>query len=178
MSCLIGASVLNARKHAALMAAYSLAETNLKDLTNKTKELLGDKKTEEIMTAVDKDRLDRNPLPIRDDEDESTETSNGERLIRIMDPYERYFYSNRTIIDKAVNKLNRQMNTTFMPYISLNEFMREIEAPPLEDVGDRLGWNASSEPIEVRYSSHWINPYTVRGCFTFVNPPKYGFNTP
>ena len=178
IACLIGSSVLNDRRNAALMAAYSLAETNLKDLTMKTKELIGEKKTEEIMTAIDKDRLERNPLPIKEDEDESLETSSGERLMRIMDPYERYFYSNRTIIDRAVNKLNNQMNTSFMPYVSLNDFLREIEAPKLDDVGDRLGWNASSNQIEVRYSSHWINPYTVRGCFTFVNPPKYGFDTP
>ena len=157
------------------MAAYSLAETNLKDLTAKTKEILGDKKAEEIFTEVDKERMKRNPYPVSED-DEAVETPNGERLIRIQDPYDRYILSNRTIIDKAVNKLNYQMTTRFEPYISLNEFLREIDSPPLEDVGEKIGWNSEKGLIEVRYSSHWINDHTVRGCYSFANPPEYGYD--
>ena len=176
--CLIGASVVNERRNAALMAAYSLAETNLKDLTAKTRELLSEKKAEEIFEAADQAKMERNPMPIQDGDDESIERGNGERLIRICDPFGRYFYSNRAIIDRAVNKLNRQMSTMFEPYVSLNEFLREIEAQPLEDVGDKIGWNLNRGLIEIRYSSKWINDQTVRGCIAFEVPPEYGYDTP
>ena len=117
-------------------------------------------------------------MPIQDGDDESIERGNGERLIRICDPFGRYFYSNRAIIDRAVNKLNRQMSTMFEPYVSLNEFLREIEAQPLEDVGDKIGWNLNRGLIEIRYSSKWINDQTVRGCIAFEVPPEYGYDTP
>lgn len=175
--CLIWASVENGRRNAALAAAYSLAETNWRDLAEKTREIVGDKKTEEILDAVDQKRMEQHPLPAPED-DEAIERGNGERLIKICDPFGRYFYSNRSLIDKAVNKLNAQMATNFLPYVSLNEFLREIEAPSLDVAGDKLGWNLNRGLIEIRYSSHWVNDHTIRGCFSFTKEgkPDYGYD--
>lgn len=157
-----------------LMMLWTLSENSRKDLLEKTREIVGRKKTEDILDAVDRKRVDRmSPPP--EDEDEAIERPNGERLIKIGDPFGREFFGNRNIIEKGVNKLNYQMTHMTEPYISANEFYREIDGPLLDDVGDHIGWN-SDKLIEIRWSSHWVNDHVIRGTFSFVTPPEYGYD--
>lgn len=61
VTCLIGASVTNGRRNAALATAASLAETSLREYRSKVVETIGEKKEEAILDAVDRERMEKNP---------------------------------------------------------------------------------------------------------------------
>ena len=78
----VGSTVLNYKvalgKQATLLAAYKLAESQKGEIESKARELLGDKKYEEITTAITKDHMDNTPVPegIKDPEYETDEDGN------------------------------------------------------------------------------------------------------
>ena len=59
VACLIGASSVNARRNAALTAAYTLSESTLRDYQKKVVETIGEKKEQTIRDEVAKERLKR-----------------------------------------------------------------------------------------------------------------------
>ena len=61
VACLIGASSVSLKRHAALATAYTLSETALKEYQEKAVEVVGEKKEQAIRDAVVKDKLAGNP---------------------------------------------------------------------------------------------------------------------
>lgn len=61
-SCIIGSNRIGAKRHAALMAAYTISETALKEYQEKAVEVVGKKKEQEIRDAVAKEKLAHDPV--------------------------------------------------------------------------------------------------------------------
>lgn len=172
-ACLIGASSINARRNAAILAAYTLSETAFNDYKDKVVETLGEKKAQEVKDAIAKEQIENNPVTNK----EIFDTGRGET--RCYDPISgRYFKSDVEWIRRAVNNLNERL--LFDTYISLNEYYDEIGLDEIYPMGEDLGWSVNPDytdkgQIRLEYSSQLDaekNPCLVIG---FANPPRYDF---
>ena len=145
VACLIGASSVNARRNAALTAAYTISESTLRDYQKKVVETIGEKKEQTVRDAVAKERLEKNPVENK----AVIVTAKGDTLC--FDAVSgRYFKSDIDKLKKAENELNRQMRDEM--YISLNDFYYEVGLEPIK-LGDDLGWNIDNGYIDLRFSS-------------------------
>ena len=64
-ACIIGASSISARRNAALVTAYTISETALKEYKDKAVEVVGPKKEQAIRDAVAKEQLAASaPCPV------------------------------------------------------------------------------------------------------------------
>ena len=120
ISCIIGANSVNARRNAALAAAYNLSRSALTEYKEKVVETIGEKKAKSIKDKIAKDKIDKDPVSKTD----VIITGKGNTLC--YDAFNsRYFYSDIDTIKKAINELNRRMLNEM--YISLNDFYNELD---------------------------------------------------
>ena len=172
IACLVGASSVNARRNAALAAAYALSETTLADYKEKVVETIGEKKAQEVKDAIAKDKIENDPVTRK----EIITTDKGETLC--YDALSgRYFKSDIEYIRRAVNNLNERL--LFDTHISLNEYYNEIGLEEIFPMGENLGWtvdpdSANKGLIELDFSSQLAEgtPCLVVG---FSNAPRYDY---
>lgn len=172
IACLVGASSVNARRNAALAAAYALSETTLADYKEKVVETIGEKKAQEVKDAIAKDKVENDPVTRKD----IITTDKGETLC--YDALSgRYFKSDIEYIRRAVNNLNERL--LFDTHISLNEYYDEIGLEEIFPMGENLGWtvdpdSANKGLIELDFSSQLAEgtPCLVVG---FSNAPRYDY---
>lgn len=172
IACLVGASSVNARRNAALAAAYALSETTLADYKEKVVETIGEKKAQEVKDAIAKDKVENDPVSRK----EIVVTDKGETLC--YDALSgRYFKSDIEYIRRAVNNLNERL--LFDTHISLNEYYDEIGLEEIFPMGENLGWtvdpdSANKGLIELDFSSQLAEgtPCLVVG---FSNVPRYDY---
>lgn len=168
IACLIGANSINAKRNAALAAAYKLSETALIDYKAKVVETIGEKKEQAIKDKIAKEKVENNPAS------SSQIIVTGRGNSRIYDQsFGRYFTSDIELIKKAVNELNRRMISEM--YISLNEFYREIGIDEVE-LGDSLGWNIEQGYIEIDWSSQICDDGTPCLVMGYLVAPRYDFD--
>ena len=172
VACLVGASSVNARRNAALAAAYALSESTLSDYKEKVVETIGEKKAQEVKDAIAKDKIENDPVTRK----EIIATDKGETLC--YDALSgRYFKSDIEYIRRAVNNLNERL--LFDTHISLNEYYDEIGLEEIFPMGENLGWtvdpdSANKGLIELDFSSQLAEgtPCLVVG---FSNAPRYDY---
>ena len=167
ITCLIGASSVNARRRAALATAYTLSEQALKEYQEKVIETIGEKKEQAVRDSIDKDKIEKNPVT-------STEviiTEKGNTLC--YDAISgRYFKSDIEKLRKIVNELNRDMISDM--YVSLNDFYSEVGLPSTP-MGDDLGWNIDRGFIDLRFSSQLAEDETPCLVVGYYVEPKYNY---
>ncbi len=166
--CLVGASTVNARRNAALAAAYTLTETTLKEYRQKVVDTIGDKKEKVVREAISKDHIDKDPVGDK----EIIFTDKGDTLC-----YDvlsgRYFKSDVDKLNKAVNEINRRMiNNT---YISLNEFYYEIGLSGTK-LGNDLGWRIDQGTLELDFSAQLASDGTPCLVMDYLKTPEYNFD--
>lgn len=133
--CLVGASSVHIRRNAALTAAYKLSETALHDYQEKVIETIGEKKEQAVRDAVDKKRVEDNPVS----NNEVIVTAKGNTLC--LDYYTgRYFESDIEQFKRAINKINSVMLCD--DYVSLNDLYDELGLDRVA-LGDEMGWNVN-----------------------------------
>lgn len=167
VACIIGASSINAKRNAALAAAYAISMQDLSDYKKKTLEVIGEKKEEAIRDAVAKEKLNNAPL----NSNEVILTGKGETLC--YDPLSgRYFKSDVETLRKAENILNRRMRDEV--HLSLNEFYGEIGLDEI-DIGDNLGWDIDKGYIDMDFSAQLTADNVPCLVMGHHNPPQYIF---
>ena len=167
IACLIGASSVNMRRRAALVTAYTLSESALKEYQEKVVEAIGEKKEQAIRDSIAKDKVTKNPVSNH----EVIITEKGNTLC--YDTLSgRYFKSDRDKIDKAINELNRRMRDEM--YISLNDFYYEIGLNSI-DLGDLLGWNIDNGYIEPTFSYQGADDGTPCLAISYLVEPRYDY---
>jgi hypothetical protein len=144
--CIIGANQVGMRRNAALVGAYTLADTAFREYKQEVLEQLGAAKERKVTDAVAKKAIDDHPVS-------STQviiTRGGEQLC-----YDsltgRYFKSDIETIRQAENEINRRIVGGDM-YASQNEFYALLGLANVI-VGDELGWNLENF-IELVFTSH------------------------
>ena len=168
ISCLIGASTVNARRNAALVTAYSISEKALARYRDKVIETIGEKKEKEIKNKIAQDEINKNPIS----QAQVIVTSKGNTLC--MDMLSgRYFKSDIDTIKKIVNDLNRNM--MYENYISLDEFYSKIGLPSTKS-SSYLGWNIDKGFIEVEFDAILTEEGEPCLVLDFDKGPEYDFN--
>ena len=145
--CLIGAISVSSRRYAALATAYKISETAYNEYREKVVETIGERKEESIKDAINKDRIEKNPVT----NNEVIITGTGKTLC-----YDhlssRYFESDIDKLKRAENELNKRMLHEMTGCVSLNEFYDEIGLNPTP-LGDKMGWNAMRGLIDIHFGS-------------------------
>lgn len=172
VACLIGSNSVNAKRNAALATAYKLSETAFAEYRDKVVETIGDKKEKVVKDKISEEKIKENPVS----KTEVIITGKGQTLF--FEPLSsRYFYSNLDLIQRAVNKLNRDIITSaFDDGVSVNDFYQEIGLPTTA-TGDNLGWKIDyiidiypSAQMAEEGTEHEGEPCIV---LNYTNPPKY-----
>ena len=159
---------MNFRRNAVLAAAYKLSETTLSDYEEKVVEVIGEKKEKEIREAVVKDKLKKQPV----NASEVIITEKGNTLC--FDTLSgRYFKSDRELVNRSVNNLNRKMRND--NYCSLNEFYDELGLDHI-DIGYDLGWNIDRGYLEVDFGSHLASDGTPCMTIEYLTRPQYDYD--
>lgn len=167
VACLVGASSVNARRNAALAAAYHLSETALSEYKEKVIETIGKNKEKNVRDRVDKARVDRNPP----NDKEIILTGDGDTLC--YDYHSgRYF---KTSIDK-LKKIENELNARLLreDYISLNDFYDELGLSYTQ-LGDDLGWHVEKGLIEFAFSSQLVKD-TPCLVLNYNVAPQHGYS--
>lgn len=168
VACLVGASSVNARRNAALAAAYTLSESTLKDYQEKVIETIGEKKEQSVRDAMAKDKMDKDPVTNR----EVLITGKGKTLC--YDAVSgRYFECDIDLIKKAEAKLNTRIRDEM--YISLNDFYYEIGLTSVR-LGDELGWNINDGYIELSFSSQLAEDGRPCLVVDYLVAPRYDYS--
>lgn len=144
ITSIIGAHKIDIRKQAALAATLSLTEDRLKKYTEKTKEVLGEKKEQKIKDDICKSKIKETPIK------DILETGKGDVLC--LDAISgRYFKCNADFIRNRVNVLNQRLLSEM--WIPLNDLYYELNLPGIK-IGNDIGWNINHDGlIELDFSS-------------------------
>ena len=145
IACIIGANVVGMRRNAALLAAYTLADTTFREYKAKVIEHITPQKAQKIDDEIMEERIRRNPP--------STETiiiAGGDQLC-----YEsltgRYFKSDAEKIRRAALDVDACILNDDM-YASANEFFRLLGLDSCT-IGSEMGWTIECR-LKVVLSSH------------------------
>lgn len=166
-ACLIGAHSVHTKRNAAIATAYKLSETALTEYKKAVTEEIGEEKESLIRKKVRQKKLEETPTGPNN----IIITERGNQLC-----YDgvsgRVFESDLNTIEKAINKVNREM--TYDMYISLSDFYDELGLDHT-DISDQIGWNLEDGLLEVSFDS-MILP-DGRPCITleYHVAPKYDF---
>ena len=137
-------------KQVAALAAYKASESKIKELEDKTKELLGEKKFDEIKTEILKDRVESKEIPEDVHAPEYKKDAEGNYL---PEPYEmpcwfdwtkHYWMSRRSDIEDAIAAACRNAIDRGDDVLKVSTLMRFLDpdGEHLEytDVCDTHGW--------------------------------------
>lgn len=174
IACIVGSNSVNAKRNAALAAAYKLSETALVEYQEGVIKTIGEKKEKTVRDAIAEKHIQENPI----NKTEIFVTGKGQTLC--LDPLShRYFYSSKDKIDRVVNKLNYEIATS--PFdtdgVTLNDFYDELGLPGTM-TGDSIGWCLRTGLIEYHPGSQIVpegEEHEGEPCLVieFVNPPRY-----
>lgn len=169
IACLIGATSVNARRTAALAAAYQLSETALNEYKEKVLDTIGEKREQTVREKIAQDQLDKNPVS----KNEVYITGKGETLFWDY-VSKRYFKFDIDKLRKIENQLNKQMLHDICGYVSLNEFYDEIGLERIE-YGYDMGWNVEND-IDLYIYPGMTDDEEPCLVLSHHNAPKYGYD--
>lgn len=165
VACIIGASSVNARRNAALTAAYTLSESTLRTYRDKVLETVGEDKEREIRQKAAIEQQQSTPEP------QTLVVSGAAGQLKCFDSLSgRYFVSTKNEIDKAVNEFNRQLRDDMR--ISLNDWY-DLIGLDTNKLGDMLGWDIERGYVETCYASRLDEDGLPCLVVNYVEPPHY-----
>jgi hypothetical protein len=165
VACIVGASSVNARRNAALTAAYTLSESTLRTYRDKVLETVGEDKEREIRQKAAIEQQQRTPEP------QTLVASSATGQLKCFDSLSgRYFVSTKNEIDKAVNEFNRQLRDDMR--ISLNDWY-DLIGLDTNKLGDMLGWDIERGYVETCYASRLDEDGLPCLVVNYVEPPHY-----
>lgn len=147
-ACIIGANSVNTRRNAALAAAYTISETALQEYQDKVKEVVGERKENDIRTDIERDKLNANPPKVTQVEF----VGQGDQLFK-DGISQRYFKSTYERVMQAERELQRQMLPGRDPfdiddgYITMDDVYIALG---LETAGDDRRWYLKDGYIEFK----------------------------
>lgn len=126
LACIFGANVLNKRKQASLISAYTLLENSYKAYKNKVGELYGEDADVNVRKEIVKDNYEETDISINDD-----------KQLFYDEFSQRYFESTLEDVLRAEYTFNRMIATEYGVF--LNDFYDLIGLEEV-DYGNYMGW--------------------------------------
>jgi len=163
--CICLASKTYLGRIAAVGAVVSMRDEEIDILKKKATEMFGEKKKEELLDAVEQERVDKNPVG----KNEITIVSGGNILCYDVSSG-RYFRSTKDKVDTAFHELNYQMNDEMT--VTLNDFYCHLGLSDNES-GRILGWDVANGPIKPRYTSTLSENDEPCLVISFEKPASY-----
>lgn len=146
--CVIGATVLENKKVAAVATLCQLTEDNLRDLKTHVAESFGEKKAQTLIEETAAKKIEGKEVS----NEELVTTKYGESVF--YDPWcGKFFGCTRDRVEKAVNAVNLRL--TGCDFVSLNEFYDELDIPNT-NFGNYCGW--TSRFGEILHMSYGYGP--------------------
>ena len=140
--CIIAGNRISNKRMAALTTAYTVSQTALQEFKDATKEVVGEKKADQIQDKANEKRVNRTY-------DSSKILLTGEGNNLFYEPLSaRYFRSTWNAVQKACNELNSEVLSGTLGYISLNEWFTRLGLKET-DAGDILGWELRGDPSNI-----------------------------
>ena len=165
-AAIFGARKIDYKRYSALLAAYKISENNLKEYSDKVKEVIGEKKEQKVKDLIAQDAIKRDPL----NESAIIDCDGNTLCYDVLSG--RYFKSSAEAIRHAVNEMDyRLMNEM---YISLNDFYGEIGLEEIK-LGDMLGWNINEGLISVDFSTQLASNEEPCLVLDYLVAPRYKF---
>lgn len=168
IACLVGATSVNAKRNAALAAAYKLSETALVEYKDKVVETIGEKKEKVIREEISKDKIEKDPVT----KNEIFVTEKGKTLC-----YEsisgRYFESDMNSIKSAVNDMNSKL--LLEDFVSLSQFFDALGLGAT-GISDDLGWCVINGTIKIDFDAHIAADGRPCIVLDYDTPPRYNFD--
>ncbi len=171
--CILSAHGTDSKKIATLTAALMMDEEKMENLLNKTKEVVGEEKAEEIRDEVLKEGLKKNY--VANDEGEIIIVE-GQGPDQCYDEFSgTYFWSSKNKIEAVRNDINEYLND-YQSYVDVNEFYRRLGIRPRQ-CGELAGWSKYSYSSKVDLSISTFEAPNGRPtlCVRFLVPPTTDF---
>lgn len=149
-ACIIKSGRIHSKRHAAMLALYSLSDAAFREYQGKVKEMIGDGKESKVRDNVAKDRITNHKAS------EIIVTGSGEALC-YDSPSGRYFQSNIETIRRTENTFNQTLRTEMS--LTLNELYYELGLPAVK-TGDYVGWEIDKGLLTFSFSSQ-LNEHGV-----------------
>lgn len=174
-ACIIGADCIHNHRNAALAVAASIAETSLKTYSDAVKKEIGEEKEKEIREAaiVKQEEAQKVQKAAEPTGGQSTVSSNSQAHDDVWchDPLtDRYFWSTKDTINKAVNEFNRQLR--YDTKLSCNEWYDHLGLDPVS-IGDDLGWDIDRGYLEIAWGAKLDRNGTPAMEICYICPPRY-----
>ena len=170
IGCVVGSVHISARRIATLGLAYAMSDKNFKEYKDKAKEMLGEKKEEELRGAIAQDYIDKNP-PVP----ELIPQANGGSTLCLNKFDGRYFYSDADTINRVINELNRLLNSDY--HVSFNDYFIELGLNPC-GIGDEWGWNLEDgDLIQPSFTTELTTDNRPVLVVDFIVGPRPNFRT-
>jgi hypothetical protein len=164
-ACIIGASVINHKRNAALATAFSVSELALKEYKEKVTDKIGQEEVKKIDDSIASDMVKNNP-PV---DNKIIDTGNGKTLF--YDPMSAtYFYSTMEDVKKAVNDTNKEM--LHDSYVTVNQLLLNLDLNSIL-IGDEFGWDFDHGLIDISFSGDVVyDKKTSCIVLNYTNPPR------
>lgn len=138
VSLIVGAGVVNAKRVASLGTAYVLTKDAYNEYKDKVKEIVGEKKADEVETKISEDKVKAVPVA-----DILACPGSGDTIF--LEPYSgRPFKSTWRKLSDVQNQMNNEMIHTGS--INLNDFYYLVGLES-NKIGDMLGWHIDKNNI-------------------------------
>lgn len=165
--CIIMGNRVSNKRTAALAAAYTISETALQEYQNKTKEIVGEKKEQQIREAAAKETVEKTHK-----QGSTLVLGSGDSLF-YDEISGRYFKSTWNKVLKAANELNA-LAIGGNDVITLNQWFEEIGLDPI-DIGENRGWsvydNGAKGLINISLTSILTEDKTPCAAIHYENRP-------
>lgn len=168
IGCIVAGHALSVKRQAALAAAVTIGQDRLQEYMEKTQELVGEKKSEEIRESIATDVLSKSEETLKDDEGHDFQvfnTGRGEQLVfdRLSG---RYFRSTYDAVEGAFN--HAKYLSVARGMVGLNAIYRKLGLPTTE-LSDHVHWR---DDEEIRYSIDTVVASNGEACLVMDITPN------
>lgn len=169
-ACIIATHNVSEGKTAAYASAYALASEAANRYRDSVKEVVNEKKTQEIedkyaeKTVEDTyNKSDGGSIIVPQDKTLCFDTTSG-----------RYFYGDPEDLRKAINDINQELYSDM--WVSLNTFYERIPGLDECDMGEMLGWTVDDGPVDLQFGSTISRNNRPCLTMTFNKTPSKDYN--
>ena len=145
LGLIFGSNAVNTKRISEATALYEISNNAQKIYKEAAKEVVGDKKAEEISEKAATKRIEQTY-----DSDDVIETGKG-NVIYVDEWTGTYIRTSRNAIDAAVNVINNKLITEM--YMSAWDFFYELGVPThkIPKITKSYGWNFDDGPMYINY---------------------------